>query len=196
MTARRLRRAALKTALRTGLAAAVSASVVLGVAGCGVEAPDLDRAADEQTTGPSAPGETDDPHQEGGEHLHEEETAPPQAQDAVTVAGQWLELWARPQVGYAQWWADLEPLMTPAGQQAYVATDPTLVPALEILDAGTLDPQTVDTSAVVRFTTGQGVFKVRLSRTGSQAGWKVGRVYFPDQEPDLPAPSQLPGQTG
>ena len=112
--------------------------------------------------------------------------ATPDTTDAATAARNFLTLWARPQLSYDEWWAALKPLMNGQGQQDYAYTDPAGVPALKIHGAGQVDKAQVDTSAVVWFSTDQGRFGVRLSRTSGTAPWLVARLYFPGTKPDLP----------
>lgn len=98
---------------------------------------------------------------------------------ALLAAGKrWVELWARPTVGEAQWRGALNPLMTPRGRALVRWTDPAKVPALRI----TGEPQrsadgsdgpagSASTSSSVMVPTSHGNFVVAATRSGDR--WLV-----------------------
>lgn len=139
----------------------VAAAVLFGVRGC-----DTDPAAGPQpptaspsTAAPSAPSSG--------------------LYDPVAAARTALQTWARPDLTYDQWWDGLEPLLNPQGRQDYAATDPSVIPQLEITGKGRLEAQSVDTSATVWFSTSAGKYGVRLARQTSTHPWLMARIYFP-----------------
>jgi hypothetical protein len=114
--------------------------------------------------------------------------APPSAQveqarnEAVDVATDLLDTWSRPDVAYPAWWADLEPLLTPGGREAYAFTDPAQVPALEDLEPDRVVVSPTNTTATVYFTSAEGEYGVDLSRSAVDEPWLANRVVFPGKE--------------
>ncbi len=115
-----------------------------------------------------------------------EATASAQAQrarnEAVDVATGLLDAWSRPDVGYAAWWADLRPMLTPGGREAYALTDPAQVPALDDLEPEKVVVSPTNTTATVYFTSAEGAFGVDLSRSSVDEHWLANRVVFPGSE--------------
>lgn len=91
-----------------------------------------------------------------------------------------LSTWARPDLTYETWWADLKPLLSPQGRQDYADTDPALIPPLVIRRVRVLVEDA--TSAVVAIATDQGRFKVQLSRPIPTRPWLMDRIVFPGVE--------------
>lgn len=161
------------TARRFALALA-GAATAAAISGCGGD------GLGELSTGTPSESTSSTSSEHGHEELHvEPTTAAPKLQDPIAAAEKFLKTWSRPSLSYAQWWADLEPLLNPQGQQAYSYTDPSVVPALKITGRPRLEKSTVSTSSTVWLPTDQGTFGVRLSRTGPQAAWLASRIYFP-----------------
>ncbi|WP_156393609.1 hypothetical protein [Nocardioides sp. Root140] len=127
----------------------------------------------------------------GGDEVADEPTPTTSASsvdqvDEVTAAEQFLTLWARPNLSYAEWWAALRPLLNAAGRQAYSDTDPAVVPALRITGELEVEKSPVETYGRVRVPTDQGVFVVQLQRPSAQDRWLVTRLWFPgDTPPEL-----------
>ena len=101
---------------------------------------------------------------------------------AVVAATAVLDAWARPELEYAGWWRDLEPMLTPGGQQAYAFTDPAQVPDLQEITLEEVVLHEPGVTATVYFTTSEGRFGVDLSRRGPGAKWLANRFVFPDGE--------------
>lgn len=91
-----------------------------------------------------------------------------------------MRTWARPDVPYKRWWADLKPLLSPEAEERYSYTDPQAIPPLKVLDGGTEasreDPY-VDT---VYFETSHGRFGVDVSRPRLDGEWIGESIIFPD----------------
>lgn len=155
-------------------AAVVAAAVVFGLPGG-----DAPGGPDPSGSGPPGASSTADPSAEPETGVYE----PAAAARAVLVT------WARPGLPYDQWWAALKPLLNAQGQQDYAATDPALIPELEITGPGRLEDAEVDTSAVVWFPTSAGRFGVRLSRQTSTHPWLMSRIYFPGTPDSSGAPA-------
>ena len=106
--------------------------------------------------------------------------------DAVDAAENFLRLWARPHLDYKEWWQDLKPLLNAAGRQAYSATDPAVVPTLDITGSSEITASPVDTFARVNVPTNEGMFVVQLQRPDAREDWLVTRLWFPgDTPPDV-----------
>lgn len=97
----------------------------------------------------------------------------------LAAAKRFVELWARPTVGEAQWRAALNPLLTRRGQTLIQWTDPANVPALRISG----NPQRVaagDDGPVfpVMVPTAQGNLVIDLASTPT-GGWLVDGFTLP-----------------
>lgn len=102
--------------------------------------------------------------------------------DAVTAAKTIFTTWDRPELDYATWWGDLEPLLSPAGQQAYARTDPSSIPKLRVTGPYKLDPKAPDdptTTALVHVPTDRGSFGLFLVHSDASAPWRLLRIVFP-----------------
>ena len=123
-------------------------------------------------------------HADGDGEDHDHGTVVPGAgTDATAAAVLVLQTWARPRLSYEQWWAELRPLLSTSAQQDYAATDPSVIPPLQVLDE---EPEVVEESDVwarVAVATTEGRFEVEMTRSAvaaqSQGGWQAARIYFP-----------------
>ena len=121
-----------------------------------------------------------------------EPAAPPEASasaqaeqarnEAVDTATALLDAWSRPDVAYRAWWADLRPMLTPGGREAYAFTDPKQVPALDDLEPDKVVVSPTNTTATVYFTATEGAYGVDLSRSSVDQDWLANRVVFPGSE--------------
>jgi len=88
-------------------------------------------------------------------------------------------VFARPDVSYEQWWADLSPLLSSQAQMDYQYVDPLNVPARAV----TGDPILVDDDSAsvagVQVPTDVGLYVVTLSRADADAPWVVERITPP-----------------
>lgn len=102
--------------------------------------------------------------------------------DAVTAAKTIFTTWDRPEMDYSTWWGALEPLLSPAGQQAYARTDPSSIPKLRVTGPYKLDPKAPDdptTTALVHVPTDRGSFGLFLVHSDASAPWRLLRIVFP-----------------
>lgn len=90
-----------------------------------------------------------------------------------------MQAFARPDVPYEQWWAEVGPLLSPQAQIDYQYVDPVNVPA----HAVTGDPVLVDDASAsvagVQVPTDVGPYVVTLSRADVDASWVVERITPP-----------------
>lgn len=98
---------------------------------------------------------------------------------AEAAALKLLTTWSRPTLAYEQWWAELEPLLSPEGQQKYAYTDPANVPALKITGPGVESNNDNPHVVTVTFATTAGEFGVDLSRTSMPGHWIAENIIFP-----------------
>lgn len=103
-------------------------------------------------------------------------------QAAVDAAVTALELFARPDQPYEQWWAELGPLMSAQAQVDYQYVDPVNVPARAVIGGGVLVDETSASIAGVEVPTDVGTYVVTLSRTDDRAPWLVERFAPPQGE--------------
>lgn len=101
--------------------------------------------------------------------------------DAPEVAEQVLTTWARPDRTHAEWWAELEPLLTPSAAEAYESTDPAVIPPLKlegepVEDVGAPDPYVT----TYYLETSEGRFGVDLARSPGGGPWRAFSIIFPD----------------
>lgn len=98
--------------------------------------------------------------------------------DATARAGEIMTAFARPTLGYEDWWAALAPLLSDQAQQDYSFVDPANIP----VHAMTGQPVLVDESSAflahVQVPTDVGVYELLLSRTDATAPW-VGESITP-----------------
>ena len=102
--------------------------------------------------------------------------------EAAASATKVLDIWSRPELAYDGWWGELEPMLTPGGQQAYAFTDPAKVPDLQDVELDEVVLHGEGVTATVYFTTSEGRFGVDMSRRSEGAKWLANRVVFPDGE--------------
>ncbi|GAB3868549.1 hypothetical protein GCM10028801_44660 [Nocardioides maradonensis] len=102
--------------------------------------------------------------------------------DAVSAARTVFTTWDQPTLDYGTWWTQLQPLLSPAGQQAYAGTDPANIPALKITGPYRLDPKAPDdpaTTALVHVQTDRGPFALFMEHAGPGQPWYLLQIEFP-----------------
>lgn len=98
---------------------------------------------------------------------------------AAHAARRVLLSWARPGLTYREWWADLEPLLSPVGRQDYAATDPAMIPALRLTGRARVRGPWLGTWTLVWIPTSAGEYGVELSRHSIDCRWRASRIHFP-----------------
>lgn len=98
---------------------------------------------------------------------------------AVENAAAVMAAFARPQADERAWWAELAPLLTLSGQDAYAFVDPANVPARQV----TGEPVVVDESsgwlARVQVPTDVGVYDLLLVREDGASPWLAEQITPP-----------------
>ncbi|MBX9244632.1 hypothetical protein ICW40_07390 [Actinotalea ferrariae] len=103
-------------------------------------------------------------------------------QAAIDAAVTALELFARLDQPYEQWWAELAPLMSAQAQIDYQYVDPVNVPIRAVTGHGVLVDETSASIAGVEIPTDVGTYVVTLSRADDGAPWLVERFTPPQGE--------------
>lgn len=156
-------------------AALVSALLVASLTGCG----------DTNSTEPQSPGASPSQTETSSSPENPATTgaAMPAMNEPVTAAQTIFTAWARPELDYETWWAELEPMLSPTGQQAYAGTDPAAIPKLKVTGSYRLDPKPPDdpnTTALVHVPTNLGSFGLFLVHDGEGQPWRLLRLIFPE----------------
>lgn len=99
---------------------------------------------------------------------------------ALDAAGAAVEAFARPDVPYEQWWAELAPLMSVQAQLDYQYVDPANVPARAVTGGPVLVDETSASVAGVEVPTDVGTYSVTLSRADAAGPWLVERITPPE----------------
>lgn len=171
-------------------AAAAVVGLALALSGCGANG---ERAVGDSTESPTAEasvsvgtswtpgaGSGSDPSgsSSGAPALDGVLPAAADPADAVAPAQAALTAWARPDLGAVQWWDGFSPFLSDRGLQAYEATDPSTIPALQVTGPASLAPANASGLTLVDVPTTAGLFGVQV--VWSADGWAVDRIYFPD----------------
>lgn len=102
------------------------------------------------------------------------------AADAQHSAVQAMSVFARPDLPHEQWWAELEPLLSPAAVMAYRTVDPSSVPATRVTGEAALPQWDTPRIARVSVPTDAGVYLVVVSRHEADPTWRVERITPPE----------------
>ena len=165
----------------------VAGLVVVALAGCS-QSPGLGSASDPPASSTSrsagasmsAPvvwsdGTTSEPLTAGRLGLDEQSR-----EAALARAEEAMVLYARPDVPFDVWWADLLPLLSAQGASAYVTVDPVNIPVREVTGPAALPGWNTPEVARVSVPTDVGAYLVILSRTDLDSVWRVERFVAPE----------------
>jgi hypothetical protein len=110
-------------------------------------------------------------------------TPPPAATDdpaseqaALDAGAAAVTAFARPELTPEQWWAELQPLLSPAATEAYAGTDPAEVPAGTVTGPPWRGESDSSYLALTFVPTDAGDYAVLLVRDGGGAPWLVERI--------------------
>lgn len=157
----------LKDVTRTALLAAGLLALLLGCS----PAPDVPADASAPTTSSgAAPLEAEGDFAEPGSAARWDQ---PSADAAAQAATTTMTLFVSHPEDAQAWWAQLQPLLSPAAARDYVGVDPANVPARRVTGPATVeqDPSAYLATAVV--PTDHGAYTVLLSRQGGDEPWLV-----------------------
>lgn len=82
--------------------------------------------------------------------------------------------------GYDAWWSAFSKHLSPTAAQAFEYTDPAVIPATKVTDAGQVAAYPDGTSATVLVATDIGQYRVQLIRETSEHPWFVERIDPPE----------------
>ena len=99
---------------------------------------------------------------------------------ALELAETAMGLFARPDVPYEVWWADLEPVLSARGAAAYVTVDPARIPVRQVSGPADLPGWTTPEVARVSVPTDVGSYLVVVSRSDADLVWRVERFIPPE----------------
>lgn len=97
-------------------------------------------------------------------------------QSVVAAAETAMRAFARPDLDYETWWAELEPLLTPQAAEDYAYVDPANIPVREVTGQGTIIDDTSAYVAQVEVPTDAGRYWLILNRQDADAPWLVSRI--------------------
>lgn len=140
----------------------------------GVLGGDTDRGDETPSAKPDASSSTPSASPEGAE-----ETDPVAFGEAV-----WEAFYghANAGMGYEQWWAELEPLLSPAAAGVHIYDDPRTFPTVKVtgeLAEAPVAPYTEGVTAEVYVPTNEGRYSLFLVRTSETAPWRLEHIGFP-----------------
>jgi hypothetical protein len=95
------------------------------------------------------------------------------ALDAATLA---LETFARTDLDYDTWWAELLPMLTEQAGVAYEGTDPAEIPVHKVTGPGVVLEGSTEVSLIVQLPTDAGPYNVTLTRPSAAAAWLADRI--------------------
>jgi hypothetical protein len=99
---------------------------------------------------------------------------------AVAAATGAVAAFARPDLPYERWWAELAPALSVQAQMDYQYVDPINVPARAVTGPAVLVDEASASVAGVQVPTDVGPYTLTLSRDGAEAGWLVERITPPE----------------
>lgn len=102
-------------------------------------------------------------------------------QSAVAAGDAALRAFARPDLDYDTWWAEVEPLLTPQAAEDYAYVDPANIPVREVTGEGRIVDDVSAYVATVEIPSDQGRYHIVLTRKNADAPWLVSRLTPVDQ---------------
>lgn len=91
-----------------------------------------------------------------------------------------LRAFAQPDADYEEWWAELEPRLTPQAAEDYAYVDPVNVPVKEVTGSAELVDESSAYVGRVEVPTDAGRYTLILNRRDAGAPWLVSRITPPE----------------
>lgn len=102
-------------------------------------------------------------------------------QDSARAAARaGLDLYARPGLAQADWFAELAPLLSATAQQAYLTVPNELIPASARQDDCQLSESETAFLATAQCATNAGVYTLLLQRVDGDSPWQIARITPPE----------------
>ncbi len=105
-----------------------------------------------------------------------DEAAESAARDTAITA---MTAFARPELSYDDWWAQLQPLLTQEAAETYVYTDPINIPVTKVTGDATVVESSSAYLALVDVDTNVGTYQVLMVRTDDTTPWLAGEFAPP-----------------
>ena len=172
---------------RTRLCLAAAAAGVMMVAGCSSDPEPAPSPTTASVTEPAPPPEVlDGPgtNEDTGELVT---TSPVPEWDqasrtsALEAAGDVMAAFARPDLPFDQWWAQLQPMLDQQASRDYSYMDPSVIPVTTVTGEGTLLDEDSAYIARVAVPTDAGEYIVLMSRQDANAPWLTSRITPPEE---------------
>lgn len=101
-------------------------------------------------------------------------------QSATAAADTVMRAYARPDLGFEEWWAQLQPLLDQKATQDYAYMDPSRIVATTITGPPVITDETSAYVAYVDVPTNAGMYGLILSRVDGDSPWLASRFILPD----------------
>jgi len=179
--------------MKAGIALVVAGGIAALLTGCSDSATPAQQSATTSAPAASAPAAGQSPpapapdgliNEDTGETTgaHQVPTWDATSRKAATAAATTaMTAFAQPGLGYDEWWAVLEPLLSAQAQADYAFVDPANVPAKAVTGAARLVDESSAYIAHVSVPTDAGVYTVVLSRIDAGAPWLAERITPPGE---------------
>lgn len=101
-------------------------------------------------------------------------------QSAIAAADAVMRAYARPDLGFDAWWAQLQPLLDQKATADYAYMDPARIVASSVTGLGAITDETSAYVAYVDVPTNAGTYSVILSRADADSPWLASRFIVPE----------------
>jgi len=101
-------------------------------------------------------------------------------QSAIAAADAVMRAYARPDLGFDAWWAQLQPLLDQKATADYAYMDPARIVASSVTGSGTITDETSAYVAYIDVPTDAGTYSVILSRADADSPWLTSRFVVPE----------------
>lgn len=102
-------------------------------------------------------------------------------QSAIAAADAVMRAYARPDLGFDEWWAQLQPLLDQKATADYAYMDPSRIVASSITGPGAITDESSAYVAYVYVSTNAGTYGVILSRADADSPWLASRFIVPER---------------
>lgn len=101
-------------------------------------------------------------------------------QSAIAAAGTVMSAYARPDLGFEEWWAQLQPLLDQKATADYAYMDPSRIVASSVTGPGVITDESSAYVAYVDVPTNAGTYGLILSRADADSPWLASRFIVPE----------------
>lgn len=104
----------------------------------------------------------------------------PSRQSAIAAADTVMRAYARPDRGFDEWWAQLQPLLDQKATADYAYMDPSRIVASSVTGSGVITDESSGYVAYVDVPTNAGTYSLILSRADADSPWLASRFVVPE----------------